>query len=109
MPPAARLKAIREHVVNDATGFAKMLKNKQLRATYGDLRQDEGKLQRPPKGVDPGHEHVEYLKLKSYFVWVEVELELNAPEKLVPQLARGFKDAFALVTWLRGVPVNVDE
>jgi uncharacterized protein (TIGR02453 family) len=109
MPPAARLKAIREHVVNDATGFAKMLKNKQLRATYGDLRQDEGKLQRPPKGVHPGHEHVEYLKLKSYFVWVEVELELNAPEKLVPQLARGFKDAFALVTWLRGVPVNVDE
>src|SRR3954454_18157157 len=37
LPPAPRLKAIREHVVNDATGFAKMLKNKQLRATYGDL------------------------------------------------------------------------
>ena len=33
LPPAARLKAIREHVVNDATGFAKMLKNKHLRAS----------------------------------------------------------------------------
>jgi uncharacterized protein (TIGR02453 family) len=109
MPPAPRLKAIREHVVNDATGFAKMLKNRQLRATYGDLRQDEGKLQRPPKGVDPGHEHIEYLKLKSYFVWVEVDLELNAPEKLVPTLARGFKDSTALVDWLRGVPVTYDE
>jgi uncharacterized protein (TIGR02453 family) len=109
MPPAPRLKAIRGHVVNDATGFAKMLKNRQLRATYGDLRQDEGKLQRPPKGVDPGHEHIEYLKLKSYFVWVEVDLELNAPEKLVPTLARGFKDATALVDWLRGVPVTYDE
>jgi uncharacterized protein (TIGR02453 family) len=109
MPPAPRLKAIREHVVNDATGFAKMLKNRQLRATYGDLRQDEGKLQRPPKGVDPGHQHIEYLKLKSYFVWVEVDLELNAPENLVPTLARGFKDATALVDWLRGVPVTYDE
>jgi uncharacterized protein (TIGR02453 family) len=109
MPPAPRLKAIREHVVKDATGFAKMLKNRQQRATYGDLRQDEGKLQRPPKGVDPGHEHVEYLKLKSYFVWVEVDLELNAPEQLVPTLARGFKDAGALVDWLRGVPVTYDE
>ena len=103
LPPAPRLRAIRAHVVNDATGFAKMLKNKQQRATYGDL-QDEDKLQRPPKGVDPDHPHVEYLKLKSFFVWTEVDLELNAPEKLVPQLASGFKDAFALVTWLRGVP-----
>jgi uncharacterized protein (TIGR02453 family) len=110
LPPPNRLKAIREAVVNDATGFGKMLKNKQLRATYGDLRHDEGKLQRPPKGFDPEHEHVEYLKLKSYFVWTEVDLELNAPDKLVPQLARGFKDAFALVTWLRSVKEeNVDD
>jgi uncharacterized protein (TIGR02453 family) len=109
MPPAARLKAIREHVVNDATGFAKMLKNKQLRATYGDLREEDGKLQRPPKGFDPDHEHIEYLKLKSFFVWTEVDLELNAPDKLVPMLARGFKDAAALVNWLRGVPQTFDE
>jgi uncharacterized protein (TIGR02453 family) len=102
LPPPHRLRAIREAVANDATGFGKMLKNKQLRATYGDL-QEEDKLQRPPKGFDPQHVHVEYLKLKSFFVWTEVDLELNAPEKLVPQLARGFKDAFALVSWLRGV------
>lgn len=108
LPPSPRLKAIREHVVNDAPGFAKMLKNKHLRATYGDLRQDEGKLQRPPKGFDPDHPLVDYLKLKSFFVWTEVDLELNAPELLVPLLASGFKDAFALVTWLRGVPENVD-
>jgi uncharacterized protein (TIGR02453 family) len=108
MPPAARLRAIREHMVNDATGFAKMLKNKHLRATFGDLS-TEDKLQRPPKGVDAGHPHVEYLKLKSFFVETEVKLQLNAPELLVPQLARGFEDGFALVTWLRGVPETFDE
>jgi uncharacterized protein (TIGR02453 family) len=107
MPPAPRLKAIREHVVNDAPGFGKMLKNRQLRATFGDL-QAEDKLQRPPKGIDPSHEHIEYLKLKSFFVWTEVDLELNAPEELVPVLARGFKDAFVLVSWLRGVPEAYD-
>lgn len=103
MPPAPRLRAIRQHVVNDATGFAKVLKNKQLRQTFGDL-QPEDKLQRPPKGFDPAHPHIEYLKLKSYFVWTEVELALNAPERLVPQLAGALEDAFALVSWLRGVP-----
>jgi uncharacterized protein (TIGR02453 family) len=107
-PPAPRLRAIRQHVVNDATGFSKMLKNKHLRATYGDL-QNEGMLQRPPKGFDPDHPLVEYLKHKSYFVWTQVALDLNAPEKLVPQLAQGFKDAFALVTWLRGVPQQTEE
>jgi uncharacterized protein (TIGR02453 family) len=108
LPPAARLKAIREHVVNDATGFGKMLKNKHLRETYGDLN-PEDKLQRPPKGFDPDHPLVEYLKLKSYFVWIERKLDVNAPEKLVPQLAQGFKDATALVTWLRGVPQTFEE
>ena len=107
LPPPERLRAIRENVVNDATGFAKLLKNKQLRATYHDLL-DEDKLQRPPKGFDPAHQHVEYLKLKSFFVWTEVKLEVNAPEKLVPQLARAFKDASPLVNWLRSVEVAVE-
>ena len=108
LPPPPRLKAIREAVVNDATGFAKLIKNKQLRATFGDL-QPEDKLLRPPKGFDPDHPHIEYLKLKSFFVWTEVKLKLNAPEQLVPQLARGFKDAFALVTWLRAVEVPLTD
>ncbi len=102
LPPAPRLKAIRDAIVNDATGFAKLMKNKQLRTTFGEL-QTEDKLQRPPKGYDPEHPHIEYLKLKSFFVWIEVKLKLNAPDQLVPQLAATFKDAFALVAWLRAV------
>jgi len=108
LPPPARLKAIREHVVNDAPGFAKVLKNKHLRATYNDML-EEDKLQRPPKGFDPDHPHVDYLKLKSFFVWTEVKLDLNAPDQLVPRLAQGFQDAYALVSWLRSVPEPQEE
>lgn len=108
LPPAPRLKAIREHVVNDATGFAKVLKNKHLRATFNDML-DEDKLQRPPKGFDPDHPHVDYLKLKSFFVWTEVKLDLNAPDQLVPRLAQGFQDAYVLVSWLRSVPEPQEE
>jgi len=71
-----------------------------LRATFGDI-QNEGKLQRPPKGFDPEHEHIEYIKLKSFFVWTEIDLPLNQPELLVPTLASGLKDAFPLVQWMR--------
>ena len=108
LPPAPRLKAIRDEIVNDATGFGKLMKNKQLRATFGEL-QTEDKLQRPPKGYDPGHPHIEYLKLKSFFVWTEVKLKLNAPDQLVPQLATTFKDAYALVAWLRAVEIAPTE
>jgi uncharacterized protein (DUF2461 family) len=66
-------------------------------------------LLRPPKGFDPAHPHIEYLKLKSFFVWTEVKVKLNAPDKLVPELTRAFKDAFALVAWLRAVEVPVTD
>lgn len=106
IPPAYRVKAIRNHIVNDADGFAKVLNNRALRKLYGDI-QPEHKLARLPKGFAPDAPHAEYLKLKSFFVWTETDLELNAPEKLVPGLAQSFKTALPLILWLRGVPCEV--
>src|SRR5471032_2820183 len=105
MPPPHRLKALRQHFVDDAAGFTKVQKNKKLRVAYGDI-QNEGKLQRPPKGFDPEAEHIEYIKLKSFFVWTEVDLQLHKPELLVPQIVSGFKDAYPLVTWMREAKVE---
>ena len=108
MPPPPRLKALRQLMVDDAAGFTKVLKNKKLRATFGDI-QNEGKLQRPPKGFDPEHEHIEYIKLKSFFVWTEIDLPLNQPELLVPTLVSGLKDAFPLVQWMRTAQEEASE
>lgn len=107
IPLPKRLKAIRTAIANDATGFSKVLKNKALRATYGDLAEEE-RLQRAPKGFDPGHPLIDYIRFKSFFVWNEVPLDMDS-EKLVPQLARAMKDASALVQWLRAVEVADDE
>ncbi len=98
MPPSERLRAIRQHVIDDAAGFSKLLKNKKLKETYGDLQQ-EGKLTRPPKGFDADVPHLEYIKLKSFIVWREVEVR-KVPD-LGKTLASDFKDAYPLVTWMR--------
>lgn len=98
MPPAERLRAIREYVIADATGFSKLLKNKKLKETYGDLQQ-EGKLTRPPKGFDADVPHLEYIKLKSFIVWKEVDI--TKVTDLEKTLASEFKDAYPLITWLR--------
>ncbi|AVR98945.1 DUF2461 domain-containing protein [Pseudoduganella armeniaca] len=108
MPPPHRLRALRRHMVEDAAGFRKVLNNKALKARYGTI-QDEGKLQRPPKGFDADHEHIEFIKLKSFFVWTDVDLDLNDPDALLPLIAAGFKDAYPLVQWMRAAKVEEEE
>jgi uncharacterized protein (TIGR02453 family) len=100
IPPADRLRAIRQHVIDDAAGFGKMLKNKKLRETYGDLQQ-EGKLIRPPKGFDADVPYADYIKLKSFIVWKETSLKKTFPADLDKQLIADFKNAYPLVSWLR--------
>jgi uncharacterized protein (TIGR02453 family) len=102
MPPPDRLRAIRQNVITDAVGFSKLLKNRKLKETYGDL-QEEGKLTRPPKGFDADASHIEYIKLKSFIVWNEKSLKKKLPNNLEKDLVAGFKDAFPLVAWLRQV------
>lgn len=98
MPPADRLRAIRQHVIADATGFSRVLRNKKLKETYGDLQQ-EGKLTRPPKGFEADTAHLEYIKLKNFIVWNE--RDVRKVDDLQKILAADFKDAWPLIAWLR--------
>ncbi len=100
MPPSNRLRAIRQHVVTDHTGFTKLLKNKKWAAAFGGL-QEEGKLTRPPKGFTPDAPHIEYVKLKNFIVWKEEKLKPHNAGDLRADLADGFKAAYPLVAWLR--------
>jgi len=99
MPPSDRLRAIRQHVLDDRTGFSKVLKNKKLVQTFGGL-QEEGKLTRPPKGFSGEGPHAEYLKLKSFIVWVEIDV-IKYPDLLEAKLLSTFKDSWPLINWLR--------
>jgi uncharacterized protein (TIGR02453 family) len=104
MPPKDRLQAIRQAIVDDPSGFAKVIKNKKMKESFGDL-QEEGKLQRPPKGFDIDHPHIEYIKLKSFIVWKETNLKKSLPKDLGKELAASFKETTPLVNWLRQIPL----
>lgn len=99
-PPAERLRLIRRHLVEDAAGFQKVLQNRTLRAAYGDLRQQD-KLARLPKGFAADSAHADYIRLKSFVVGKEVDLQHVAPDMLAPLLVDGFKELWPLVAWLR--------
>jgi uncharacterized protein (TIGR02453 family) len=100
MPPSDRLRAIRQHVIADAAGFGKLLKNKKLIAGYGGL-EEESRLSRPPKGFSADAPHIEFVKLKNFLVANEISIKKKIPADLGKDLALAFKDALPLVTWLR--------
>lgn len=102
LPPANRLRAIRQHVMNDAAGFGKLLKNKKLNETFGGLQQ-EGKLTRPPKGFDADAPHIESIKLKNFIVWKETNIKQKIPVNFGKELVAACKDSYSLVAWLRQV------
>lgn len=103
LPPAARLHAIRQHVINDAGGFGKLLKNQRLQQRFGGLQQED-KLARPPRGFDAASPHIESLKLKSFIVWNETSIRQKITADLSQELLAAFRDAYPLIAWLRQVP-----
>ena len=99
-PPSDRLRAVRQHIVRDAVGFQKLLRDKALHATFGGLQQVD-RLVRLPKGFDTDSPHPEFLKLRSHIAWRETNIRKLAPEKLPDLLLADFKASAALVKWLR--------
>jgi uncharacterized protein (TIGR02453 family) len=100
LPPADRLRAIREHIVNDAAGFARVLRDKGLNDCFGGLSPEDS-LVRPPKGFDAESPHIEQIKLKSFLVWREVNANRLASDKLRAHLLNDFWAGQPLVKWLR--------
>lgn len=100
MPPSDRLRAIRQHIVNNPQGFAKVLRDKGLLDTFGGLSPEDS-LVRVPKGFDADAPHAEQLKLKSYLVWRETSAKRVSAETLPDRLLADFKTGAPLVKWLR--------
>jgi uncharacterized protein (TIGR02453 family) len=100
LPPPDRLRTIRQHVVNDAAGFEKVLRNKKFKETFAGLNQ-EGKLSRPPKGFDADAPHIESIKLKSFIAWQETSLKKKIPADLSKELVALCRNAYPLIAWLR--------
>ncbi|HEY8027714.1 MAG TPA: DUF2461 domain-containing protein [Burkholderiaceae bacterium] len=106
MPPTDRVRAIRREIVADAKNFGKVVKNKKMLETYGELEQDS-KLSRPPKGYDADSPHVEFLKLKDFLVVKRTSIKKKIPVDLGKDIAADFKNALPLVRWLRQVKTEV--
>ncbi|QRX83793.1 DUF2461 domain-containing protein [Glaciimonas sp. PAMC28666] len=108
LPPADRLRAIRQQIVTDSVGFSKLIKNKKIVGSYDGLQIGE-QLVRPPKGFDPASPHIDYVRLKSFLVRKEQPINKMLGEAMEKELVASFKDAFPLVSWLRQINTDASE
>ncbi|MDR0582320.1 MAG: DUF2461 domain-containing protein [Prevotellaceae bacterium] len=72
MPPPNLLKAVRRIIDEDFDIFKKIISKKEFRQTFIDLARDDDALSRVPTGFDKNSPAAEYLKLKHFYVMVEL-------------------------------------
>ena len=87
-PPGPQLGRIREFIVDNARSWSRVVK------AVGSI--DGDSLQRPPRGYDPDHPHVEHLKRKSFYVMTEAAAEDATQPAFIDQVTAAFRRAAPL-------------
>jgi uncharacterized protein (TIGR02453 family) len=106
-PEPATLKRIRQHIADKPASLSAVLRHPRFAKTYGGLM-DEDALARPPKGFAADLRHIDAIKQRHYFGFVEVDWKRKPPKDLAGALARYFEDVLPLIAWLRkaGAPAT---
>lgn len=69
MPSSRQLRTLREAIAEDATPFDRLFASAPFAKAFPDGFSDERISSRPPRGFDPAHPRLDWLKLQAYFVW----------------------------------------
>lgn len=96
--PPAFLLQVRAHIADTSERLARILRQKPVRAYFGDMQGD--KLTRPPKGFDPEHPAIEYLKHKDLLLEVARPAEDGLGAGAAKELAKGMRLLVPFVSYL---------
>lgn len=99
-PDGSELLKIRTAIADNTAEFLKIVDRKTFRDTFGSMSGE--RLKTVPKGFDPAHKAIEYLKLKEFMAWTEFKNNnLLMSPKFPKQLIKMTKEMYPLVLFLR--------
>lgn len=96
-PQSSALRGIREHIVEDPTGWKRASRGKKFSEAFA-LEGDS--LKRAPRGIDPEHPLIEDLKRKDFIGVRHVPQTFATSDDLVKELGAAFKTGAPLVRYL---------
>jgi uncharacterized protein (TIGR02453 family) len=98
MPPRPQLNRLRDAIVEDHDGFARMVRG--LNRRFGGLDEEHGMLKRTPRGYAEDHPAAKWLKYQSFTSGrLLADAEVVGPQ-LPALLARELEALLPLVRWL---------
>lgn len=104
IPDGPETLKIRNAIANNTDEFLKIVGKKSFRDAFGDLSGD--KLKSSPKGFDPEHKALEYLKLKEFMAFTELHDDKFLISGEFPKhLVKAMKEMYPLVAFLRNALV----
>ena len=100
MPDGMEMLKIRNAIANNTDEFVQIVEKKSFKERFGELRGD--RLKSAPKGFDPEHKAVEYLKLKEFMGFRELnDDKILVSAEFPKMLVKTMKEMYPLVTFLR--------
>ncbi|MFN0138800.1 MAG: DUF2461 domain-containing protein [Pyrinomonadaceae bacterium] len=100
MPDGGECLKIRNAIAKNTADFFKIFAKKSFQDAFGDLSGDS--LKSAPKGFDPDHKAIKYLKLKEFMAFTELKDDKSLVSADFPkQLVKLTKEMYPLVAFLR--------
>jgi uncharacterized protein (TIGR02453 family) len=100
MPDGGECLKIRNAIAKNTAEFLKIVEKKSYVDVFGRMSGDS--LKSAPKGFDPDHKAVEYLKLKEFMAWTELKNDKALLDPAFPkQLVKLTQEMYPLVAFLR--------
>lgn len=100
IPDGPEMLKLRTAIAGSTDEFLAIVEKKSFRERFGEMRGD--RLKSAPKGFDPAHTAIEYLKLKEFMAFAELsDDKLITNSEFPKQLVRTMKEMYPLVAFLR--------
>lgn len=98
LPDNDQLKKIRKALVDHSKEFLSIINKPSFKKIFPPLSGE--KLSRPPKGFDPAHPMIEWLKMKQFFTGIELKEDLCYKKDFPVKIAGYCKEMAPLVNFM---------
>jgi uncharacterized protein (TIGR02453 family) len=103
MPSSNQLRKIREFISNDASIFDRLFESKDFARRFRGGFSKDKTATRAPRGFDPDHERMDWLKLQAFFVWRPYTKKEFSSPKFASLVAADFKQILRMNRLLESV------
>lgn len=106
MPSGPQLKKMRHAIAKDAKPFHSLFKDRHFKARFKEGFSSFNIASRAPRGFDPEHPDMEWLRLKSFLVVKKISMSEFTSPALPDSLVTDFKQLLRLNRLTEGVLAN---